>query len=406
MIAEVKNTIFDTEIESGFKIPDNELVTDVIEAYFRRSGMQDKWAKAYREKLIRDWNTCSLPLEKKLWAVERGFLPSSVILYGLTEGNYRLYLSDMDYWRIHPINGHFAFWINDKLTLKFIFASPIRSVSNPNIIYNLMPAYYLYIENDGHFSYLMDSPGDIAKGDKYLLHLLKAKNILALKPSNGGGGAGFIKLEYRNKEILWNDEIISEDRLMENQRSLYGYIVTEYLRQHTVFDKVCNKSTCTLRVNVVKNNRNFFGGGNLEIIASYARFGTEISNGACNMHAGAVAISYDSDTGAYGDVYFRYKGFSEGDATRFEKHPDSKVILKGKYLPKHEMVKDVVLTACSYLSSLEYFGVDVVVTDDSVKIIEINSLPAISTPQVLQGPMFSIPAAKEFFEGKLMLGRK
>lgn len=58
----------------------------------------------------------------------------------------------------------------------------------------------------------------------------------------------------------------------------------------------------------------------------------------------------------------------------------------------HEKVKDVVLTACSYLSSLDFFGGDVVITDKDLKILEINSLPAISTPQVVTGPMFSIPA--------------
>ena len=118
------------------------------------------------------------------------------------------------------------------------------------------------------------------------------------------------------------------------------------------------------------------------------------------MHAGAVAISYDSDSGYYGNEYFRYRGFAEGGETRFNEHPDSKIVLKGKKLPKYEKVKDVVLTACSYLSSLDYFGVDVVITDDDVKILEINSLPAISTPQVVTGPIFSIPEAKSFFENK------
>ena len=403
MIAEVKNATFIHETTSGFTIPNEGIFCELIDAFLQKEGVRGKWVQSFRKKLINDWNTCDLPIEKKIWAVENGFIPSSVLLYGLTEDNIKLYLSNLDYIKIHPLNNHFAFWINDKITLKNIFASPIRSISRPGITYNLMPDYYLYIENDGHFSYLMDSPLHIPHDENYLLNLLKLKKILALKPSNGGGGFGFVKLEKIDDVITWNDSQISEAQFKDNQKSLNGYVVTEFLKQHKDFDSICDKSACTLRVLVVKNIDNTYDGGKLDIIASYARFGTEASGGACNMHAGAVAISYDSETGAYGDFFFRYKGFADKDQTRFDKHPDSNVALKGKTLPKYEEVKDVVLSACSYLSSLEYFGVDVVITDDSVKILEINTLPAMSTPQVLTGPMFSIPAAREFFNRKLNL---
>lgn len=401
MIAEENIATCNNYVGGDLCIPDDMLIFDVIDAYLQKQGMQAKWAKAYRKKLIKDWNTCALSFDKKMWAVKRGFLPSRVQLYNLDEFNYMQYLSDMDYWRIHPINNHFAFWINDKITLKNIFAAPIKSITDKSVTYNLMPDYFLYIENDGHFSYLMDSPSHINKDKDYLLNLLMDKKILALKPSNGAGGFGFVKLEYKNDLIVWNDKIISKKKFIENQQLLNGYIVTEYLKQNDEFNCICNKSACTLRVIVVKNINDKYDGGNLDIIASFARFGTNLSQGICNMQAGAVAIPYDSNTGAYGDYFYRYKGFTEGLETRFAEHPDSKISLKGKFLPKYKEVKDVVLTACSHLSSLEYFGVDVVITNDAVKILEINSLPAISTPQVLFGPIFSIPAAKQFFEKKL-----
>ena len=401
MIATVNNAQFISEAKTGFLLPETGITCEFIEAYLQKIGMQPKWAKSFRTGLIKDWNTCDLPLETKIWAVEHGFRPSSVLLYGLTEENYTQYLSDFDYMRLHPLNNHFAFWINDKITLKNIFASPIKSIAYPGVSYNLMPEYYIYIENDGHFSYLMDSPEDIKHDEYYLLNLLKRKGLLALKPSNGGGGFGFVKLEYKNNNIHWNEEQITEQQLKEKQMSLNGYIITEYLKQHHDFDIVCDQSACTLRVIVVKNIADRFDGGKLDIVSSYARFGTEVSGGACNMHAGAVAIAYDSDTGEYSDTYFRYRGFAEGGQTRFIEHPDSKIVLKGKKLPKYVEVKDAVLSACSYLSSLEYFGVDVVITDNGVKILEINSLPAMSTPQVVTAPMFTIPAAEMFFSKKL-----
>lgn len=401
MIAEVKNASFNQEIASGYKLPVEGIIPELIDAYLQNVGIQAKWAKYFRKQLISDWNTCSLPIEQKLWALERGFKPNSIILYGLNEDNYSQYLSDVDYMRLHPLNNHFAFWINDKITLKNIFAHPIASLSNPCVHYNLMPEYYLYVENDGRFTYLMDSPKCLKHNEEYLINLLKDKKILALKPSNGGGGYGFVKLEYIDDNIFWNGEVITTQQLKDNQEKLNGYIITEYLKQHKDFDCICDKSACTLRVIVVKNTDDKFSGGRLSIISSYARFGTEVSAGACNMHAGAVAIAYNSDSGYYGDEFFRYKGFTGGGKTRFSEHPDSKIVLKGKKLPMYEKVKDVVLTACAYLSSLDYFGVDVVITDNDVKILEINSLPAISTPQVVTDPIFSIPEAKSFFDAKL-----
>ena len=108
MIAEVKNASFNKEIASGYKLPDEGLVPELIDAYLQNTGILAKWAKSFRKQLINDWNTCSLSLEQKLWALERGFKPSSILLYGLNEENYSQYLSDVDYMRLHPLNNHFT----------------------------------------------------------------------------------------------------------------------------------------------------------------------------------------------------------------------------------------------------------------------------------------------------------
>lgn len=337
---------------------------------------------------------------------EAWIFPTRIKLYGLTEANVDLFLSDLDYYRLHPLNNHFAFWVNDKITLKYILNSPIRSIRRPNYYYNnLMPEYYLYIENDGHYSYLQDSPTDIKHNKEYLLNLLIVKKVLAMKTSNGSGGIGFVKLEYRDGCIVWNEKPISKEHSFIYEKSLKGYIVTEYLKQHRAFDRVCDKSTCTLRVIVVKNNSDLHDGGTLDIIASYARFGTEKSKEVCNIQFGGVAVSYNSDTGEYSDKFQTYSD-SEDGGFLLREHPDSKVNLKGCLLPRFEEVKDVVLSVCSFLSSLEFFGVDIVVTDECVKILEINTLPAIDSPQILVAPLYTIPAAKSFFERKLMLKRE
>ena len=400
MEAVQKKSEFEINIKEH-RFPESESLYNQIESYLIGEGFIKKWAIYMRKNIVRDWNSCDLPVEKKLWALERGFLPSRIALYDLNEDNYKSFISDFDYFRIHPMNNHFAFWINDKITLKYILTNPVPSISNPSKSYNLMPEYYLYIENDGHFSYLMDSPNSIAHDENYLTELTKEKGILALKPSNGGGGFGFVKLEYKNNQFFWNDEETSEGEIKERMKKLYGYIITAFITQHPDFDVVWDRSACTLRIVVVKQIDDQFNGGELKVISSYARFGTEASDGACNMHTGGVAVSYDFETGEYGNFFFRYMGFGPNGQTRWDAHPDTGYVLKGKKLPYWEEVKDAVYSACAYLSSLEYFGVDVVVTEHGVQILEINSLPAISSPQGLQGGIYNNRYAEKFFKKKL-----
>lgn len=400
MEAEQKYSEFEVHV-TQHRLPDSDQVINEIANYLIGEGLMRKWAFYLAKNIIRDWNTCDDPVDIKLWALNRGFYPSRVALYGLTDNNYKSYLSDIDYFRIHPINNHFAFWINDKITLKYLYNHPIQSTSIKGVTYDLMPDYYCYIENDGHFTYLMNSPKNISHDENYLLNLVKLKGILALKPSNGGGGFGFVQLEYKDNNLYWNRLIISESELKNRQNELYGYIVTEFISQHHDFDSIWNLSVCTLRIIVIKQTVDKYSDGKYNVISSYARFGTKASDGACNMHTGGVAIYYNFETGEYGDYFFRYKGFGPNGQTRWVSHPDTGCVLKGKKLPRWEEVRDVVMTACQYLTSLEYFGVDVVVTNEKVQILEINSLPAISSPQALQGGVFNNINAAQFFQDKI-----
>lgn len=383
-------------------IPKEKWIYDWIESKLIDVGVSKKWASKFKFRIIREWNSNPMSSEEKKRWLRRGFLPNSINLYQLTEENYKSYLSDVDYIRIHPLNNHFGFWINDKITLKYIFSKPICINKEKETWVNLMPDYYLYIENDGHFSYLMESPESIKRDSFYLLHLLQQKKRLALKPSNGGGGFGFVDLQFIEGSIIWNDDEISEEELLTRQNSLNGYIITAFINQHHDFDKIWDKSVCTLRVTAVKQLDDTYDGGNIDIISSYVRFGTLSSDGACNMHTGGVAIHFDIDTGEYGKFFFRYPGFGEEGQTQYDSHPDTGwKPLKGEKIPRHEEVRDAIYTICNYLSSLEYFGVDIVITDDSVQLLEINCLPAISSPQALEGPLLDNPQAAKFFKRKL-----
>ena len=241
---------------------------DKLLGFMRDSGMDYKWAKMFVKKLSDDERAFPTDEETKKWAVSRGFYPGRVELYGLNEDNYKDYLPDFNYFMIHPINHHFKIWVNDKLTLKYVL--------NSNGCADTMPEYYIYIENNGNYTYLMDAPSSIEKNENYIFNLLKEKGTLAVKPNSGtSGGRGFMKLEYKEGNIFENNKQITEEEFKAIVSQLKNHIVTEYAYQHADIAKIWPASECTLRVIMIKlPYKTPYADSKWQCIVSYARFGT------------------------------------------------------------------------------------------------------------------------------------
>lgn len=374
------------------------MLKSIFEKYLIRKGFDKKRAHLYVKELLADWKTSHRSFKEKLWAARRGFFASKIDLYHLTESNYKDYLSDYQRLWLHPINNHFAFWINDKITLKYVLQSPFVIEGKE---YDVMPEYYLYIENDGHYSYLMDSPVDIPHNSYYLLNLLKRKGELAVKLSNGAKGVGFYHLEYKENMIWSNDSLLDETEFESFEKSLKGYIITEYVHQHKDFNLIWDKSEATLRIITIKNNTDRYSGGDTNVITSFVRFGTSLSSSTSNMSAGGVGIAFSFSTGEYGDTFYREPGLWEPELLRIDKHPDNGMVLKGLRIPDWEVTKEIVYRVCEHLSSLEFMGIDIIITDNGPKIIEINSLPAMDVSQCMEGPIFQNQYAAKYFNNKI-----
>ncbi|WP_367932020.1 sugar-transfer associated ATP-grasp domain-containing protein [Enterocloster citroniae] len=360
----------------------------------RKSGMDYRWAKMFVKKLSDDEK--AFPVsdnEKKRWALERGFYPGRIELYGLTEDNYRDYMPDYNYFMLHPINNHFLKWL-DKTTLKYVL--------NSNGCESVMPDYYIYIENDGSYTYLMNCPFYIKKDRDFLLNLLRDKGVLAMKPNSGtSGGLGFIKLEQKDDGIYENNKLIDMDRFAEIRDSMRNYIVTEYAHQHTELAKVWPDSECTLRVIMVKDPReDLYKLSTWSCAVSYARFGTSVNGGASNLSSGGVGVGFDFETGKYEDFCIRYKRYTSDGIWHLEKHPDTSAEWRTLGLPNWSYVKDMIHDICQHISSLDYLGLDIIITENGMKLCEINSHPAIDYEQVMCGPTLARERVRKFFECK------
>ena len=370
---------------------------DLLLEKIRALGMDYRWAGMFVKKLRDDENAFPVDdWEKKKWALERGFYPGRIELYGLTEDNYRDYVPDFQYFMLHPMNNHFLKWL-DKTTLKYVL--------NSNGCEDTMPAYYLYVVNDlcgGRFTYLMDCPTDIPRDKDFLWNLLREKRILAMKPNSGtSGGLGFIKMELRDDGIYENNKPIDMARFEEIRDTMRNYIVTEYCHQHRELAKVWPDSECTLRVIMCKNyTEDRYALTTWSCAVSYARFGTSINGGASNLSSGGVGVGFDFETGKYKDFCIRYKRFTPDGKWMFDRHPDTGVVWKDNGLPNWSLVKRKIEDLCQHVSSLDYMGLDIIITEDGMKLCEINSHPAVDYEQVMCGPVLKNKQVRDFYEFK------
>lgn len=345
--------------------------------------MDYRWAGMFVKKLRDD--EMAFPVqdeEKKRWALERGFFPGRIELYGLTEENYKYFIPDYQYFMLHPMNNHFLKWL-DKTTLKYVL--------NSNGTEDVMPEYYLYVENEqcgGGYTYLMDCPEDIPKDEEFLWNLLKRKKILIMKPNSGSsGGVGVLKMELRNGNLYENNRPIDMGRFVEITNTIRNYIVTEYCHQHHELAAVWPDSECTLRVIMIKNPRtDKYKPATWSNAVSYARFGTSVNGGASNLSSGGVGVGFDFETGHYSDYAIRYKRFCPNGQWVITEHPDSGYVWGNASLPNWQYVRKKIEQICSNLSSLDYLGLDIIITENGMKLCEINSHPAMDYEQVMCGP--------------------
>ncbi|MBO4290144.1 MAG: hypothetical protein J5865_08620 [Lachnospiraceae bacterium] len=369
---------------------------DLLLEKVRALGMDYRWAKMFVKKLKDDEEAFPASEEQKKWAMERGFYPGRVELYGLTEENWRDYMADYPYFMMHPLNNHFLKWL-DKTTLKYVL--------NSGGAESTMPEYYVYIENElcgGTFTYLMDCPQDIPKDEDFLLNLLKQKKVLAMKPNSGtSGGLGFIKLELRDDGMYENNRPIGMERFIEIREKMRNYIVTEYCKQHHELAAVWPDSECTLRVIMCKNpGKDRFAPYEWNNVISYARLGTSISGGTSNLSTGGVGVSFDFETGKCNGSGMRYRRFTEDGNWWIWRHPDTGVEWKSLEMPNWPLVREKIDAICRQVSSLDYIGLDIIITEDGMKLCEINSHPALDYAQLMSGPAMKKENVRRFFERK------
>lgn len=339
----------------------------IYRLYLRRHWKAGGGSWLLEASFIQDYKDLQCPKSKIRKIHSKGFTVTDWFAMNLDENDYRQYISSAQYYGMHPINGMYSKWIDDKLTLKYICKN-----SNLN---QYLPEYYFMIDGDGKIIVMDDlKEYQLNKENENInlvVSLLKNKGILAVKMLAGSIGEGFYCAKYENDKFYMNSRELNEKQFMEMIKSLKNYLIIEYLKPHSELAVLSSGTANCLRYCAGRIN------GHLVGIKRFIRFGTKDSGFVENYGAGGV-LCYIDENGYFkeGNIYKNNKN------NVIYSHPDNGEPLKGR-IPLWDEIEQAVKDFDNYFPQLDYLGFDFVVTDDNkVKILEINSLTSLDTLEV------------------------
>lgn len=287
-------------------------------------------------------------------------------------------MPDIHYWKMHPINGSFSHWIDDKLTLKYLLTKHDQ----------YLPRYYFYCKRASVIP-LMDCPKGLPDGADGVIQLLRDKEHLALKKNAGSLSIGFYRLDAIGGRFEVNGKEMSEQQLKDFVVALDNYLVTEYVHAHPMLKQFYDKSPNIVRLIVVNP-----GGRNPEVAAAYLRIGQNRTGFVELSSSGGLFAGVDLESGRI----FKPRLFDGPRVQEVVEHPDTGAVLEG-LIPHWAFAVQTILQISRYVPNLCYLGWDLIITEDGFRIIEINSLPGISYIQ-LYHPLLRSEAAAELFGRK------
>lgn len=322
-------------------------------------------AGSLRLAFLADWRQRKAPLLDILRIHHRGWCVDDwrMCCGGMDPEKAKRALSTIDYRRMHPLNGAYSAWIDDKLVLKYLCGGAGLS--------DLMPDYFFQVIG-GRAMPLPDCPAAFRRQGG-VAALLSDRGTLALKQVRGSLGEGFYKLEASAAGPLANGEPVPGGDVDAFVSGFEGYIATEYLRPHPDMRAFSPGTANTVRY-LVGND-----GGEPVFLKAFVRFGTERSGFVENYNSGGVMCFVD-EAGFYegGNQVDAETGLNRVLAT----HPDTGASLAGR-VPLWDGMADAASRFCRAFPQLRYLGFDFVATEGrGVRMLEINSLSSLDAIQL------------------------
>jgi alpha-L-glutamate ligase-like protein len=201
---------------------------------------------------------------------------------------------------------------------------------------------------------------------------------IVVKPAMGNGGQGILILKKigSNSWETPSGSIISKKELVfhisnilfgKYSKKLFDKVIIEYrLMPHSDFQKIFKKGVPDFRIILL----------NAQPVMAMLLMPTEESDGKANLHAGAIGLGVDLETGRL------TRGYNQITDEMVSRHPDSKVLFEGMLLPDWEKTLAISI-ATAKVFPLNYLGIDIVYDEKlGPMVIEINSRPGMQIQNV------------------------
>ena len=199
-----------------------------------------------------------------------------------------------------------------------------------------------------------------------------------VKPAMGSGGQGILILKKTGSN-LWSSpsgELYTRKALVIHvanilfgkfSKRLFDKAIFEYrLIPHSDFQKIFKRGVPDFRIILL----------NTQPVMAMLRMPTEESDGKANLHAGAIGLGVDLETGRL------TRGYNQITDQMVSRHPDSKVLFDGMKLPDWEKTLEISI-ATAKVFPLNYLGIDIVYDEKfGPMVIEINSRPGMQIQNV------------------------
>lgn len=199
-----------------------------------------------------------------------------------------------------------------------------------------------------------------------------------VKPAMGSGGQGILILKKtgHNQWSSPSGELYSRKDLVMHvanilfgkfSKRLFDKVIIEYrLIPHSDFQKIFKRGVPDFRIILL----------NAQPVMAMLRMPTEESDGKANLHAGAIGLGVDLETGRL------TRGYNQITDQMVSRHPDSKVLFDGMKLPDWEKTLAISI-ATAKVFPLNYLGIDIVYDEKlGPMVIEINSRPGMQIQNV------------------------
>ncbi len=276
------------------------------------------------------------------WALKHGFMPEQVSRLGINNDNVDDYISARDYAYLRPLNGTYAKWLTDRVTIFSIF-KPFR---------DRMPECYYQLGR--RYKELSCIPlSDNTRGTEIedVFRLIKEKGEVNISPSNGIAAS---LLKWRDGGFHLDGKRYSEEEL---EAKLDDYRQTLVITERIVPDDVLKKGVLNL---IIMNEY-----GDTPVIGD--AFVTYKDYGRIPFSA-VKSKSEDS----LEEIDMLDDKFREIEAETVDEKTGT---LNGEKIPHWDEICEFVDEFCRFVPQLEFFGCQIIVRKNDFKVVSLQNHP-------------------------------